>query len=666
MARLWISLVDPPPQGFEYRPDLDARYLRRGIFALYAATVESGERFVAPLIGKLAGVIVTVSPVYAWAHRAPGLYHLAVTPEMLNKLMLLLVPVLSLVERESDAQDASKARELDLERMRQDMARVVDLSNDSQRHLATELAERAGFEKLAAESRQWLKTIFDSICDAILVHDVGTAEILDLNQAACELYGLTREEALTGGLDTLSLSDEPWTLERAKHYMQRAAEGVPQLFEWKLRHRSGRLLWVEVSLKACSIGGRLCAVGVIRDITARKRAEAERTRLELQLQQSLKMESLGTLAGGIAHDFNNLLMSIVGNADLALAALPGETPVRENIAGIVTASQRAADLCSQMLAYAGKARLDARRLDLNELVRGLAPILESMVPPAARLEFKHGSTPLVMIGDEAQMRQVVMNLVSNAADAVAKKGGVVTVSTGLKHFSAGDLKEARVSEPRPEGDYAFVEVRDTGEGIDSHGMSRIFDPFYSTKFTGRGLGLPSVQGIINSHKGAIFIESQMGKGSCFRVVLPLVADAPSLPAVPGVAETGARPGELLIVDDEDVVRVMVCRMAKALGYTAIEAGSGEEALRLLAAGEHRVVGVLLDLNMPGLGGEGTYEALRKVYPRLPVIVSSGYGELEIADCFGASCEIGIIRKPYQLAALKAVLLERIGPPEAGS
>ena len=608
------------------------------------------------MIGRVRGVIVTLGEAPEWERRGPGLYHLRVPAAAVSHLAWILQAVLSLVQGEADEQDGRRVCELDLQRMRDDIRRLAEQSSDTSRLLSSELSERRNAQKSLEESRRSLRTIFDSVNDAVFVHDAATCEILDVNRRMCELYGLTREEALRAKPADLSSNVAPFDTEHVKLCMLKAAGGSPLTFEWQARHHSGRIMWVEVSLRAAEIGGRACVLATVRDIGERKEADERRSRFELKMQQAQKLESLGVLAGGIAHDFNNLLMAILGNADLALMEMAPLAPLRHNISEIVKASRRAADLCSQMLAYAGKGKFVIRSVNINDLVADMSHMLAISVSKKVTLRFELANHMPAVEADSTQIQQIIMNLVINASEAIGDNDGVVSLTTGVQQCAESFFRDSLWGTIRPEGEYAFVEVADTGVGIAPDDLFRIFEPFYSTKFTGRGLGLAAVQGIVNSHRGAIKLTSELGKGSRFRILLPASAKpmasvaAKEQPLVKGV-------GTILLVDDEEAIRTITGKMLEAIGYTVIMATDGYEAVQLVTAQRTSITCVLLDLNMPRMNGEETYSEIRKLAPALPILISSGYGEQDILARFSDKRDVGVIQKPYQMASLREKLHE---------
>ncbi|MBI4643025.1 MAG: response regulator [Deltaproteobacteria bacterium] len=402
-------------------------------------------------------------------------------------------------------------------------------------------------------------------------------------------------------------------------------------------------------------------LGVFNDVTERKRAQEERARLEAQMREVQKLESLGVLAGGIAHDFNNLLMAILGNADLALLALSPASPARPNVEEIVRASQRAADLCRQMLAYSGKGRFVIGRYDLSEIVREMAQMLQVSVSKKASLRYSFAADLLAVEVDATQMRQVIMNLITNASEALGDVSGVISVSTGIMDCDRVFLAESHLDDKLPKGRYVFLEVADSGGGMDEETRRRIFDPFFTTKFTGRGLGLAAVLGIVRGHQGAIKVRSDPGKGTTFTILLPAMAWKPGDRAqMAAPAAASRQQGTILLIDDDPHVRRVAGEMLGRLGLKVLTAAHGQEGLIIFRAKREEIDCVLLDLTMPGMGGEEAFLEMRRLRPDVRVVLSSGYDEQDAMEQFIGQGLAGFIQKPYTVAKLQEVLNRVLG------
>lgn len=400
------------------------------------------------------------------------------------------------------------------------------------------------------------------------------------------------------------------------------------------------------------------AVAIVRDVTDRTRADAERRQLERQVLEGQKLESLGILAGGVAHDFNNLLTGILGHACLARETLEPDAPPAQALDQIEQSARHAADLCRQLLAYAGKGRLVVEPADLSTLVNDLVELLLLSVRRSARLRLDLADgLPLAAV-DPTQIRQVLINLVMNASEALPLDGGEIVVRTGLRRWpergSGGERVVVVPAAPGP-GDYVCLEVADTGSGIAPETLPRIFEPFYTTKFTGRGLGLAAVAGIAGRHGGALVARSQPGQGTVFTLLLPVAAATASVPqaATRESDEAWRGQGVVLVADDDNTVRTVVARMLRQLGFETIEAGDGDEAIEVVKRAPH-LVAVCLDLVMPRMPGLETVAELRRLNPGVPVVLMSGYAERDRFD-LGEAVDFPFLAKPFDLAALRATM-----------
>ncbi|MCC6858578.1 MAG: PAS domain S-box protein [Bryobacterales bacterium] len=386
------------------------------------------------------------------------------------------------------------------------------------------------------------------------------------------------------------------------------------------------------------------AVGVFIDITERKRAED-------RLREAQKLESLGLLAGGVAHDFNNLLVGVVGNASLAKEILPPGDPAVELLDGVIKTGEQAAHLTRQMLAYAGRGKFLLEPLDLSALIPEMSALLRTSISKKIALHFNLEKDLPAIEADRGQVQQVFMNLALNAAEAIGSGDGLISIRTGVQDVDGRFLRLHPQAASLPPGRYVCLEVTDTGCGMDEATRARIFDPFFSTKFTGRGLGLAAVAGIVRGHGGAITVSSMPGQGSCFTVLLPQAArGVDQRPAVAGAdALHGA--GTVLVVDDEQIVREMARKALQRHGYTVLQADGGPAAIDIFRRYPGEIALVLLDLSMPGMSGEETLRGLRKIRPDVKVVLSSGYSEAETMEAFQGQPVSGFIQKPYTARGL---------------
>ncbi len=396
-------------------------------------------------------------------------------------------------------------------------------------------------------------------------------------------------------------------------------------------------------------------VEIAEDITEVKRLEEERRALDEKMQHAQKLESLGVLAGGIAHDFNNSLVAILGNAELAMSSLTAESPVYGQLQDIDRASQRAAELAQQLLAYAGKGRFAITHLTLNDLLASMTNVFDSSIAKNAVITYDYAQNLPPVEGDETQLRQVAMNLITNASEALGGQAGTINVATGT--LSADRIPRTKVllGEDLPTGPCVFLRITDTGCGMDHKTQQRIFDPFYSTKFTGRGLGLAALLGIVRGHHGAVGLQSEPGEGTTVTIYLPVLEGAKAAARERSVPPQWRGEGTVLLVDDEKIVRAVGGRMLERVGFAVVSAAGGEEALDIFRDRADEFCCVLLDLTMPRMGGKETFEAMRMIRPEVPVVLCTGYTEEQIDEQFSRDELAGVLLKPYKIKSLRKAL-----------
>jgi CheY-like chemotaxis protein len=363
------------------------------------------------------------------------------------------------------------------------------------------------------------------------------------------------------------------------------------------------------------------------------------------------------LAGGVAHDFNNLLTAVLGNAELAFKDLPASAPAREPLAEIRTIACRAADLCRQFLTYSGQGGLATESIAPQQIVEEISRILEVSVEEKVRLVFQFADDVPLIVGDPTQIRQVVMNLITNASEAIGSQEGVITLSLSKRRIERSALRDFVADTDVAEGTFVELAVTDTGCGMDEATRSRVFEPFFSSKSTGRGLGMAAVLGIVRGHKGAIRIASEVGKGTTVTVLLPAAGPEVSLrverPATSPVARPAA--AAVLVVDDNARVLQAVSQLVGALGYPVLTAASGQEALLVFGERHAQIGCVLLDLTMPEMDGLQTMQALRVVDPQASIVLSSGYSEQSVRRRVGGEGSTRFLQKPFVEDDLKAAI-----------
>lgn len=504
-----------------------------------------------------------------------------------------------------------------------------------------DITERKRAEEALRESEARYRALVELSPDAVLVHcDDG---IVYCNAAAVRLYGGERPEQLLGRTPLAIV--HPDDFESARDRIRSVQEGgTTPVREFRHIRLDGQQVPVEATAAPVSWGGRPAVQVIIRDISDRKRAEE-------QLRQAQKLESLGLLAGGIAHDFNNLLVGVIGNASLVHDELPPGSPQSELVERIIKTGEQAAHLTRQMLAYSGKGRFMVEPLDLSDLIAEMSGLVQPAISKKIAVHFELERDLPAIEADRGQVQQVFMNLVLNAAEAIGNDAGLISIKTGVQAVSESySPGNSHGSTPAP-GAYVYLEVRDSGCGMDEATRSKVFDPFFSTKFTGRGLGLAAVAGIVRGHNGIIEVASAPGEGSCFKVFLPTTERA-------AIAARAAAPlsdlrgsGTVLVVDDEQVVREMAKKSLERHGFKALLAENGPAAIDIFKRYPGDLSVVVLDLSMPGMSGEEVLPELRRIRPQVKIIVSSGYAESETMRLFHGQNVAGFIQKPYTSARL---------------
>lgn len=512
-----------------------------------------------------------------------------------------------------------------------------------------------------------LQTVFEAAKDiAFIICDMKTPNlnIIEFSPGAESIFGFSRSEIMgmsicdlyRGGI--LPENDESETIlyglgnivAHGKHEVEMIRKnGQPftSLFTvYPIYDQEGRLV---------------SRLDVIIDITERKRDEEERDRLETRVQNMQKLESLGILAGGIAHDFNNLLMAILGHAGLAMSRIKDDSVILKNLEEIEKASVRAGELCNQMLAYAGKSRMIAHPFNLADTVNDMKMMIDAAVSKKIRIIRDWGPVKALVNADSTQIKQVVMNLVVNAAEAIGDDHGIIRIEIGISGLDKKSLEEMWLGEAAAPGQYVYLRVSDNGCGMDPDRLKKVFDPFFSTKFAGRGLGLAALLGIVKAHGGVISLSSEPGKGTVFTVYFNQYADEYEVQRSSLKDEVGTNSchGMVLLVDDEDAVRGVGGAMLESVGFDVVLARDGKEAIDIFRQRSETIDCILLDLAMPNMDGVETYEEIRKIRKNAVVVLSSGYSEYEIECMFKGSGYAGFIQKPYKISDLSNKIFNAI-------
>jgi len=481
-----------------------------------------------------------------------------------------------------------------------------------------------------------LHAIVESSEDAIISKGLDGV-IQSWNYAAERIFGYTSEEMVGRTMRPLlppdRVQEESGIIERIRY------GGNVKHFETVRVRKDGKHITVSLTISPIydEAGKVVGASHIARDITEQKH-------MEEQMRQTQKLESLGVLAGGLAHDFNNLLTGIMGNASLSMEDLENPVSLREHIGEILMSSERAALLVRQMLAYAGKGRYLIEPIDVSQQITEIVALIRTSIPRSVQLVLQLDSDPPRVDADRSQLHQLIMNLAINAAEAIGEQPGTVTITTS--HTRIND-----------EGQVVLT-IADTGCGMDEATKSQMFDPFFTTKFTGRGLGLAAVMGIIRTHRGSISVDSAPGKGTTVAVVLPAsTAVTPAAAAVEPVELRGS--GHILVVDDEDLVRNLAKFTLERYGYTTELASNGEEGLNIFSARPGEFAAVILDLTMPVMGGEEMLTHVRRIRPDVPVVLSSGFSEIDALRRFHDRGLAGFLQKPYTATALARKLKQAL-------
>lgn len=525
--------------------------------------------------------------------------------------------------------------------------------------IATDITDRKASEEALRNSELRFRSVWDNSADGMRLTDQdGT--IVAVNKAFCKLSGMSATE-LVGQPLSITYECDPETV-MSVYRARFSTRTIPQLLERTVAFRNGLTLDVEFANSFIDLEGQppLC-LGIFRDISARKHHEEQRLMIERKLLDGQKLESLGILAGGIAHDFNNLLTGILGNAGLCLMQTSEISPIRPYLDNVEKICMQAADLCKQMLAYSGRGHFVIQKVNLNSLVEEMTQLLRISIAKKVTLKFDLSEKLPVVEADAAQIRQVLMNLIINASEAIGDKNGVITIRTGVMKADRAYLSETYLSPDLPECDYVYLEVADSGCGMSAATKAKIFDPFFTTKFTGRGLGLAAVLGIVRGHKGVLKVYSELGSGTTFKMLLPcLDVDAPESQSSAAPITQWRGSGTILVVDDEESVRAISARMLELFGFTVLLAADGREGVEIYRQNQEKIEAVILDMTMPHLNGEEVFREIRRIRNDARVMLVSGYNEQDATDRFAGKGLDGFLQKPFKPDELRDKLREILG------
>lgn len=517
--------------------------------------------------------------------------------------------------------------------------------------LGFNIRKRRGAQKRLLASQARFRELVEWNPAPTIVCDLHGAIVL-MNQSFTETFGYQQ-------IDTIGALEEymGFTIRTALSKEQGLISSDPK--NTIVLHADGSSRFVDIRFRSLDEQN----IYIFNDLTSFHLSEEKRRQIEVQMQHAQKLESLGVLAGGIAHDFNNMLMAMLGYADLSLTVLPPENPAYGYIEQMETSARRAADLTNQLLAYSGKGRFVVERLDMNRLVEEMGHLLRSVISRKINLNYRFAENLPAIEGDATQIRQVVMNLITNASDAIGEQHGSINITTGTLFADKEYLQTTYTQSSPEEGTYSYIEVSDTGVGMDRQTLEKLFDPFFTTKFSGRGLGLAAVLGIVRGHGGLIKVYSEPGKGSSFKILFPPISEE-AMPAVTPEHDGDTKDiplsgKHILIVDDEKSVREIGKEMAEMLGFVVQTAVDGSDALRILSENTDNTDIVLLDMMMPNMDGEETFRILHRKYPDINVVLTSGYNQQDATSHFIGKGLAGFIQKPFTLANLRNKLIEAL-------
>ena len=624
--------------------DITERVTYEQAMAQLASIVESSEE---AIIGKSVEGIIE-----SWNAAASRLYGYT-TEEALGRSMIMLLPPDHPDEERdilSRMRSGERVEQLDTWRMRKDGQKVrVSLTVSPIRnargqivgasHIARDISARTAYEQAMSQ----LAAIVESSDDAIISKNLDGI-ILTWNTGAERIYGYKDLEVKWRPMTILippdRANEEVEILERLKR-----GERVDHFETIRVR-KDGKPIDVFLTISPIrnTTGEIIGASHIARDITERKRFQS-------QLQQKQRVEDLGLLAGGVAHDFNNLLTGILGNASLALELLSLHHPAHTRMTDVMKAAERAARLTRQLLAYAGKGRFVTETIDLSKLVEEISCLVEASISKKVQLRLELDRTLPPIEGDSGQLQQVVMNLVINGAEAIGDKVGSVIVRTQLQDVDEVYARTVFAEVELPYGKYVKLEVHDTGCGMNEETMAKIFHPFFTTKFAGRGLGLAAVMGIVRGHRGALKVYSSPSQGSTFKVLFPIHPHPPAETPERATADPMQGYGRVLVVDDEELIRDFAKATLEYYGYTVQVASNGQEAIDIFTSAPDDFRLVFLDLTMPMMNGEEVFRRLKMIRPDIPVLLSSGFNESEAIRHFTGKKLAGFVQKPFSEAQL---------------
>jgi len=521
-------------------------------------------------------------------------------------------------------------------------------------HIMSDITERKQAEEKIRQSEESYRNIFQNAQVGLFRTRISDGKILESNDQLARMFGYNNREEFIAEYATWKNYVDPGTRERMLEQIHQ--NGFIENFEARFYRKDRSIFWARYSARLYPEQGWI--EGVAQDITEHKRVEEERAKLQEQLQQAQKLESIGRLAGGVAHDFNNMLSVVLGYGEIILGDLHQEDPLRDKVQEMVNAGQRAKALTSQLLAFSRKQTLQPQVLDLNNQIRNTEKMLRRLLAEDIELSLILAKDLPWVLFDPGQLDQVIINLAVNARDAMPK-GGRLLIET-----SVVDLDEtyaAAHAETKP-GKYVLLAFTDTGVGMDKKTVSQVFEPFFTTKKKGEGtgLGLSTVYGIVKQSNGHIWVYSEPGNGTTFKVYLPPTEAKPKTQAEIVISPAPSGGEHILVVEDELSVRNLMKMLFSSLGYTVTIAANGDEALRLVEKMGVKPDLVITDVVMPKMSGKELIDRLRKTYPHLKALFMSGYTDNAIVHHGVLDPDTPFIQKPFNIQEIGKKVREVLG------
>ena len=531
--------------------------------------------------------------------------------------------------------------------------------------LQADIAARVKIETELRDSEARFRAVTENITAGILIFQ--DMHFIYANPGAEHITGYSRNDLLQMSFWSI-VHPEFREMVKERGIAKQRGEPAPSQFAVKIVMRTGQLRWIFTSLGTISYGGRTAAMMTFFDITEQRKLEEERQAMSTRTQHIRKLESLGSMAGGIAHDFNNLLMAVMGNTDLLLLEHPENSTLRDRLEEIQAAARRAAGIADKMLAYSGRGIFFRESVNVNKFLAGMRPFLANFASNQVDITFDIQENLPAVRADQNQIRQMIVNLVTNAAEAIGEKSGHITISAGAKAFAREELDRMSLGGILSPGKFVFIQIADNGSGMDAETCEKMFDPFFSTKFIGRGMGMPALLGMVRNHGGAIDVASIPGSGTQIRLLFPISATSPEA-ATTRVEEEATETEQperqavvtettmsepqraILVIDDEEALLKVVQTVLQAAGFHVLTAPDGPRGLGLFMQAPENIAAVILDLSMPGMSGEQVLQELHRIRPSTPVILTSGYSEQEATNGIAPTELAGFIKKPYRLDLL---------------